>query len=85
MNVKRLSASVAYVGASSTVVSEQGRQLKSKEIELQQSERIMANPEGHVLLDEEQARAAEERYAQMEATLQELQQQNQELQCRLQE
>ena len=45
----------------------------------------MANPEGHVLLDEEQARAAEEHYTRMEATLQELQQQNQELQCRLQE
>ena len=45
----------------------------------------MANPEGRVLLDEEQARAMEERYAWMEATLQELQQQNQELQCRLQE
>ena len=39
----------------------------------------MANPEGHVLMDEEQAHAAEERYARMEATLQELQQQNQEL------
>ena len=40
----------------------------------------MANPEGCILLDEEQARAVEERYAWMEATLQELQQQNQELQ-----
>ena len=29
----------------------------------------MANPEGHVVMDEEQARAAEERYARMEATL----------------
>ena len=67
------------------MVLEQGRQLRSKEIELQQSERIMANPEGRVLLDEEQARVAEEHYARMEATLQELQQQNQELQCRLQE
>ena len=67
------------------MVLEQGRQLRSKNIELQQSERIMANPEGRVLLDEEQARAAEERYARMEATLQELQQQNQELQRRLQE
>ena len=45
----------------------------------------MANPEGRILLDEEQARAAEERYARMEATLQELQQQNKELQCHLQE
>ena len=45
----------------------------------------MANPKGRVLLDEEQARAAEECYARMEATLQELQQQNQELQRRLQE
>ena len=45
----------------------------------------MANPKGRIFLDEEQARAAEERYARMEATLQELQQQNQELQCRLQE
>ena len=56
------------------MVSEQGRQLRSKDIEPQQSERIMANPEGRILLDEEQARVAEEHYAQMEATLQELQQ-----------
>ena len=72
MTVERLSASAAYAGASFTVVSEQGRQLRSENIELQRSERIMANPEGCVLLDEEQARAAEERYARMEATLQEL-------------
>ena len=72
MTVERLSASTAYAGASFTVVSEQGRQLRSKDIELQRSERIMANPEGRVLLDEEQARVAEERYARMEATLQEL-------------
>ena len=39
----------------------------------------MANPEGRVFMDEDQARAVEERYAQMEATLQELRQQNQEL------
>ena len=45
----------------------------------------MANPEGRVLLDEEQAHVSEECYAWMEATLQELQQQNQELQRRLQE
>ena len=45
----------------------------------------MANSEGRVLLVEEQARAAEECYAQMEATLQELQQHNQELQRHLQE
>ena len=45
----------------------------------------MANPEGRILLDEEQARAAEECYARMEAMLQELQQQNQELQRHLQE
>ena len=54
------------------MVSEQGRQLRSKDIELQRSERIMANPEGRILLDEEQARATEERYTRMEATLQEL-------------
>ena len=36
-------------------------------------------------MDEEQARAAEERCARMEVMLQELQQQNQELQHRLQE
>ena len=36
-------------------------------------------------MDEEEARATEERYAAMEATLQDLQQQNQELMCRLQE
>ena len=79
MNVERPSTSAAYAEASFIVVSEWGRQLRSKDIELQQSERIMANPEGRILLDEEQARAAEERYAQMEATLKELQQQNQEL------
>ena len=45
----------------------------------------MANPEGRILMDEEQAHAVEECYARMEAMLQELQQQNQELQCRLQE
>ena len=67
------------------MVLEPGRQLKSKDIELQRSERIMANPEGRILLDEEQARATEERYARMEVTLQELQQQNQELQRRPQE
>ena len=72
MSVKRQSASAAYTKASFTVVLEQGRQHRSKEIELQQSERIMANPEGRVLLDEEQACAAEECYARMEAMLQEL-------------
>ena len=36
-------------------------------------------------MDEDQARAAEERYAQIEATLQELWQQNQELMARVQE
>ena len=36
-------------------------------------------------MDEDQARAVEERYAQMEATLQELRQQNQELMARVQE
>ena len=45
----------------------------------------MANPEGRVLLDKEQAHAVEERYTRMEAMLQELQQYNQELQHRLQE
>ena len=45
----------------------------------------MAEPEGRVVMDEEQVRAAEEHYARMEATLQELQQQNQDLQRRLQE
>ena len=69
MNVKRQSASAAYAEASFTVVLEQGRRLRSKEIELQRSESIMANPEGRILLDEEQARAVEERYARMEATL----------------
>ena len=36
-------------------------------------------------MDEDQARVAEERYAQMEATLQELRQHNQELMARIQE
>ena len=45
----------------------------------------MANPKGRVVMDEEQARAAEKHYAWMEATLQELQQQKQEVQRHLQE
>ena len=53
VNGKRPSTSATYAEASFTMVSEQGRQLRSKEIELQQSERIMANPKSHVLLDEE--------------------------------
>ena len=45
----------------------------------------MAHPEGRVMMDEEEAYVAQERYAAMEASLQELQQQNQELMRRLQE
>ena len=54
-------------------------------MDLQFTWQQMANPEGRVFMDEDQALAAEERYAQMEATLQELWQQNQELMARLQE
>ena len=43
----------------------------------------MGNPKGRVVMDEDQARAAEERYARMEVMLQELQQQNHELQRHL--
>ena len=45
----------------------------------------MAHPEGQVLMDDEEAHAIEECYTAMEVTLQELQQQNQGLMCRLQE
>ena len=39
----------------------------------------MANPNGHVMLDEEAASAAEERYAVLEAELQAMRQRNEEL------
>ena len=39
----------------------------------------MANPEGRVVLDEAEAQQAAERYAKMEAELQALRQQNEEL------
>ena len=45
----------------------------------------MANPSGHVVLDEEAARAAQERYATLEAELQALRAQNEELTRSLQE
>ena len=45
----------------------------------------MANPSGHVVLDEEAARAEQERYATLEAELQALRAQNEELTCGLQE
>ena len=40
---------------------------------------MMANPEGHVVMDEAEAQQAAERYAKMEENLQELRQQNEEL------
>ena len=45
----------------------------------------MANPEGRVLIDEADAQQAAERYAQMEAELQALQQRNAEIMRELQE
>ena len=45
----------------------------------------MANPAGHIVLGEEEARAAEERYAALEVQLQALCQQNEELQHTLKE
>ena len=44
----------------------------------------MANPEGHLVLGEEDARIAEARYAEVQAQLQALRQQNEELQRALQ-
>ena len=44
----------------------------------------MANPEGRVLIDGAEAQQAAERYAQMEAELQALQQQNEEIMRELQ-
>ena len=40
---------------------------------------MMANPEGRVVMDEAEAQQAAERYAKMEAELQALQRQNEEL------
>ena len=45
----------------------------------------MANPEGHVVLGEEQARQAQECYTALEAELQALHQHNEELMRGLQE
>ena len=45
----------------------------------------MANPEGRVILEEGEAQQAAERYVQMEAELQALWQQNEELMRNLQE
>ena len=45
----------------------------------------MANPNGHVVLDEEAARTAEERYAALEAELQAMHVRNEELTRGLQE
>ena len=45
----------------------------------------MANPSGHVMLDEEAARTAEERYVALEAELQAMRARNEELASRLRE
>ena len=45
----------------------------------------MANPEGHVVLSEEEARAAKAQYVALEAELQALRLHNEELMRRLQE
>ena len=50
---------------------------------LQLSRRKMANPSGQVILGEEDARAAEARYTEIQAQLQTLRQQNEDLQCTL--
>ena len=54
-------------------------------LELQFTERIMANPANHVVLGEEEAQQAAERYATMEAELQVLRQRNEELMRTVQE
>ena len=45
---------------------------RRQRLELQFTERTMANPAGHVVLGEEEAQQATERYAKMEAELQAL-------------
>ena len=45
---------------------------RRQHLELQFTKRVMANPVGHVVLGEEEAQQAAERYAKMEAELQAL-------------
>ena len=52
---------------------------KTSTLELQFTEKTMANPAGHVVLGEEEAQQATERYAKMEDELQALRQRNEEL------
>ena len=58
---------------------------RRQRLELQFTERTMANPAGHVVLGEEEAQQAAERYAKMEAELQALRQRNEELMRAVQE
>ena len=58
---------------------------RRQRLELQFTERAMANPAGHVVLGEEEAQQAAERYAKMEAELQALRQRNEELMRTVQE
>ena len=58
-------------------------QCERRKVAASQSE--MANPSGHVVLDEEAAHTAQERYATLEAELQALRAQNEELTRGLQE
>ena len=69
----------------STVVSEQVKELTRLLVELQHTCKMMANPEGRVLIGEAEAQEAAERYARMEAELQALRQHNEELMRDLQE
>ena len=61
------------------MVSEQVKEFTRQLVELQYMWRTMANPKGRVVLDEAEAQQAAERYVKMEAELQALRQQNEEL------
>ena len=58
---------------------------KSREFLVTAPVKEKANPGGHVMIDEEAARAVEERYAALEMELQALRLRNEELMCNLQE
>ena len=77
------------MGANSTqnsiVVSEQVEELSRQLVELQYMLRTMADPEGHVILGEAKAQQAAECYAKVEAELQALRQQNEELRSAVRE
>ena len=69
----------------STVVLERVKELICQFAELQYMWRMMANPEGRVIMEEAKVQQVVERYAQMEAELQALRQRNEELMHAIQE